>query len=732
MSRCALRLVPLGWIMLTVAASAADPFSQLPGYSDYQKVRDETRRLGADGRLGEVQWSQDGTTLTYPGKDSRMQVNLSTLAIEPAAESESKADPASDNGRRRRGRAGRQPVGRAQQSTWVRSPDGQWVARYKDFNVVLERAVPEPAEGEPPSGESKPADASPRPNGDAATPQPETIPVTTGGTQYFRYGTACWVYGEELFQDSAMWWSPDSKCLAFYEMDERHMPDYYLTLDNVGVLTRLHVERYPTAGNPNPYVGLLVYNLDTKLTTRIDVGGDRLQYVYDVRFTPDGKELLFSRTNRRQDVLEIMAADLVTGESRVVVREQQPTWQNNKPLLQFLSDGRRFLWETERSGWKQYELRNLDGSLVNPLTPEASYPAAGVVLVDEAAGWFYYTAYSGENPLDAQLHRVRLDGSQAARLTPRSLHHSGFQIAPDHKWFVATYEALNEPPATALFNERGEEVLVLATSDVAKIAELGLSPPELFTFKANDGVTDLQGILFKPAHFDPDRKYPLVINVYGGPSSRGISNNYDPADPYCELGFLVATIANRGTTERGKAFESATYLKLGTVDIQDQADGVKFLAQRPYVDATRVGILGHSYGGFMSALAVLRYPDVFHVGVAGAPVTDWKNYDTIYTERYMRTPQENPDGYREGSCLTYVDQLKGKLLLMHGLVDDNVHPSNTWQLVDALQKRDLRFDLMVYPESEHGLGQGSTPIRWEYLHEHLRPEPVVSVARRAP
>ena len=238
----------------------------------------------------------------------------------------------------------------------------------------------------------------------------------------------------------------------------------------------------------------------------------------------------------------------------------------------------------------------------------------------------------------------------------------------------------------------------------------------------------MQGILHKPAHFDPNRKYPLVINVYGGPSSRGISNTYQPADPYCEFGFLIATIANRGTTDRGKAFEDATYLKLGTVDIKDQVDGVKFLCQRPYVDATRVGIFGHSYGGYMSALAVVRYPDVFHVAVAGAPVTDWRNYDTIYTERYMRTPQENPDGYRDGSCLTYAKNLQGNLLLMHGLVDDNVHPSNTWQMVDAFQRENLRFDLMVFPRSKHGLGDGSGSLQWEYLHEQLRPEPLVPPA----
>jgi dipeptidyl-peptidase-4 len=250
-----------------------------------------------------------------------------------------------------------------------------------------------------------------------------------------------------------------------------------------------------------------------------------------------------------------------------------------------------------------------------------------------------------------------------------------------------------------------------------------LTGGELFSFRADDGETDVYGVLYTPAHFDPQKKYPLIVSVYGGPASRGLRNTFRLADPYCEFGFLIARIANRGTTARGKAFESATYLRLGEVDIQDQADGVRTLCERPYVDASRVGIYGHSYGGYMSALALLKYPDVFHVGVAGAPVTDWKNYDTIYTERYMRTPQENPDGYQAGSCLTHAKKLKGKLLLLHGLVDDNVHPANTWQLADALQRENRLFDMMIYPTSKHGLGRGSSTRRWRYLHRHLAPVP---------
>jgi dipeptidyl-peptidase 4 len=421
-----------------------------------------------------------------------------------------------------------------------------------------------------------------------------------------------------------------------------------------------------------------------------------------------------------------MAADVAGGQSRIVVSERQPTWQENRPLSRFLDDGERFLWETECDGWKRFQLRHLDGRLLHEVTPIESYPVEAVVHLDEPAGLLYYSAYSDQNPLNLHLHRVRLDGTDPMRLTSKPLHHGSFQIAPDHRWFVATYEAVDTPPTTALFNDRGEEVLELARATSEQTQELGLVPPELFSFLADDGQTVMQGILHKPARFDPSRTYPLVVSVYGGPGSRGISNRYEPAKPHCEFGFLIATIANRGTTGRGKAFESATYLKLGIVDLQDQADGVRVLSERPYVDADRVGIFGHSYGGYMAALALLKFPDRFHVGVAGAPVTDWKNYDTIYTERYMRTPQENPDGYRDGSCLTHAKQLTGKLLLLHGLIDDNVHPANTWQLADALQRENLRFDLMIYPRHKHGLAANATELRWEYLHRHLRPQPLPS------
>jgi dipeptidyl-peptidase 4 len=281
-------------------AVAQERLAKLPGHANFERVRNGLRELGADGRIRDVEWSDDGATLSYRRQDKPFRVSLTDLSITSVDQPEEPKATEDRNGGPRRPRTTSQRAGRAEQSTWVRSPNGQWIARYRDYNVILEKVTePQAGDGSEEPKEPQPAkDDSSTGANDKKMAEPETIPVTTSGSQFFRYGTACWVYGEELFQDSAMWWSPDSRLLAFYEIDERHMQDYYLTLDNVETFTKLQVERYPKAGTPNPYAGLLIYNLESKQTIRVDVGGDRLQYVYDVRFTPDGQELLFSRTNR--------------------------------------------------------------------------------------------------------------------------------------------------------------------------------------------------------------------------------------------------------------------------------------------------------------------------------------------------------------------------------------------------------------------------------------------------
>jgi dipeptidyl-peptidase-4 len=299
-----------------------------------------------------------------------------------------------------------------------------------------------------------------------------------------------------------------------------------------------------------------------------------------------------------------------------------------------------------------------------------------------------------------QLHRVGLDGKGERRLTDPALHHT-VAVAPDGKHFVDVAQTHDRPPVTRLLDASGQEVAELATSDLTRFEQLGLQRVELFTFTAADGATELYGMLHKPSSFDPDRSYPLLVSVYAGPATNGARETFAVPNPLTEYGFLVATLDSRSAAGRGKRFLDAIYQKLGTVEVDDQAAGVRTLAQRPYVDATRVGIFGTSYGGYVSAMAILRHPDVFQAASAASPVTDWRNYDSIYTERYMWLPQENGAGYDAGSTISIADRLTGRLMIYYGTADNNVHPSNALQLIEALQGAQKSFDVQVGPDRGH-------------------------------
>lgn len=666
---------------ITAATHAADRLDEQPGYERYTFVRENLSKLVTGGTLSKLKWSEDGKELLYTRGEQRYCLDLMTGTITEYEQTEEEKKEADESNPRRRLRGRQRDI--------EPSPDGNWNARSVDWNVVLERT--DDLGG--------------------------TIDVTTEGTRKHRFGKASWVYGEELRQNDAMFWSPDSTRLAYYELDETKVEDFYLIGSLNTIRTTALIEGYPKPGEPNPIASLWIYHLKSGEYVKIDVGDDPENYIYRVRFSPNGDVLLFNRTNRRQNVLELVAADPETGESRVVVTETQDTWQTNSPEMRFLEDGERFIWETEKTGFKQYELRNLDGTLIRTLT-YGSYPANSISHVDETSGLIYYTAYSDTaNPLFTHLHSVGIDGSNPTRITEPGISHS-ITFSEDGKWFLDRAETIEIPPSTTLHNVQDKSIVTLGESDLSLAQSEGITAPEQFTFKAEDG-TDLYGVLYKPSNFDPNRSYPLVLDVYGGPLSKRIRARYRAAYPETEFGVIIAMLDNRGTTGRGKAFESATYLRLGDVDIKDQVAGVRYLTARPYIDGDRVGVFGHSYGGYMAALSIMKYPEVFHVAAAGGTVVDWRQYDTIYTERFMRTPQENLEGYDEGSVLTYVDQLKGKLLLMHGMVDDNVHPTNVMQLVDALQKADKRFEMMLYPTKAHGLGKGAMIKRWEFLCEHL-------------
>jgi dipeptidyl-peptidase-4 len=662
---------------LTPAAWAQDRLRTMPGYARFQEASKKAAGAFKSGQVA-VTWKDGGRVLEYrkDGKPYRFDIaeGKATEAA-PTGGAEPQAPPA---GRRRRIGG----VERGRQLAAVLSPDGSLKAFCKDRNLWI--------------GDAKGL---------------IEIAITTDGSakDRIKYATASWVYGEELNQNTAMWWSPDGKKLAHYRFDESKVPDYFLQLDQTKFQDRLDTEAYPKVGAPNPVVDLFIYDLASKTTTRVDVRDGRPfeddvvgHYVYNVAWSPDGSELLFNRTNRLQNVMEFTAADPATGKCRVVVREEWPaSWTDNSPDMEFLADGKRFVWTSERTGFRNLYLYELSGKLLATLTDHRS-DVGRVVRVDEKAGQLYYMARSGDNPMKEQLHRVGLDGAGDVRLTDPAYHHA-VDLAPDGKHFVDVAQTHDIPPSTRLVEvEAGGKIIAeLAVSDLSKFEALGLKRVELLKFKAADGETDLYGMLHKPSDFDPSKKYPVIVQVYAGPATNAAREVFATPSPLTEYGFLVAAFDSRSAAGRGKRSLDAVYKKLGRTEIDDQAAGVRSLWDRPYVDKDRVGITGTSYGGYASILCLLRYPEVFRAAVASSSVTDFRQYDSIYTERYMATPKENKEGYDLGSAMTYADKLKGRLLIYYGTADNNVHPANSMQLIQALQRAGKSFEVQVGPDMGH-------------------------------
>jgi dipeptidyl-peptidase-4 len=726
------KVLRAGWYVILFGLIAGGPwgnaggkFKDLPNAEKVEELAAILPEIGRGGKIRELTWTP--SSLTFHRGDNWYTVELASGVITSSSKPEGDA-PAPDKSKWPKDPS----AGRAKQRTQTTSPDGTFKAIHRDGGVYLE-------------------------NIETKTQKP-VMEMKTG--ENIQYGTADWVYGEELDQSDAMWWSNDGKFLAFYAFDDSQVPKYELLKGWDELRTSNATMRYPKAGDANSVVGLMVFEVATGRMITVDVGDDRDQYIYGVRWS-DLNELLYFRTNRRQNSLDLMAATPTTGATRVVVNETQDTWQDNRPLFRFLNDGDRFIWTSEKSGFNNLELRKLSNSaFVQPLT-HLAFPVVDIVYINEPAkaasahanarddqdnqpsqnnsadndsatepatfpggGQVWYIANSGATARFAQIHRVNLDGSGEQQLTDGASHWSGPQRSPDGKFFTATAETPTTPPRTVLFQldaiNGAKEIATLAAAPADGFEKNNLRAPELFNFIAADGVTPLWGELFFPPDFDATHKYPLLIDVYGGPGVVTLTGRFDAGSADRALGLLIAKIDNRGTPQRGKAFESATYLKLCGPDLDDQVAGVKSLVARPYVDASRVAMKGHSYGGTMSAMAVLRYPDIFCAGVAGAPVTDWRNYDTIYTERYMRTPQENPEGYDAGSAVKLAATLKSHLLLIHGLVDDNVHPSNTLQMAKAMQDAEVPFEMMIFPDSDHGIHSPAYKAKaWWFLAEHL-------------
>ena len=526
-------------------------------------------------------------------------------------------------------------------------------------------------------------------------------PLTTKGADTLRNGGLDWVYPEELELGTAFWWSPDSKSIAYLQFDTSREP-IFPHEDLLRTRALYEPERYPQAGENNADVHLGVVPAAGGPTRWLEVGDTRNSYlIARAGWMPDSKSVYAIRANRVQNRLEMLSIGVESGASSTIFRESDPYWINLRGDVEFLRDRKRFLWTSERDGFRHIYLYSIDGKDARQLT-KGPWEVAGVAAVNDSE--VFYSS-DEPTPLESHFYRIGLDGRGKRQLSVTGYTHT-ISIGPGGAFYLDTSSSLASPPRTTLHSGNGAELTVYREADRTALEQFEILPTEIVKFNLPDG-TLLYGRLIKPAGFEPGKKYPAVVTVYGGPGVDGPVHNAWPGISIDQVlahqGYVVWESQNRGIRGRGHAFETAVYRNLGVTELADQVAGIQYLVSLGFVDPARIGIHGWSYGGFMTLNAMLNAPDVFRCGFSGAPVTSWLNYDTIYTERYMGLPSENPEGYRNTALPPKAGNLKGKLMMAHNFEDDNVLFQNTLQAIDALELAGKQFEFMLYPQKAHGV-----------------------------
>jgi dipeptidyl-peptidase 4 len=521
-------------------------------------------------------------------------------------------------------------------------------------------------------------------------------------------------------------WSPDGRYLAYVKADPSGVSTFPL-VHELSERGRIEMMRYPFTTDPNPEVELWVVDLATDRHLQLAKGTPSAPYLRSLTWLPGGRGLSFQVLDQWESRLELRLADPASGTVRTLLVDEDSTFLDPPHNLRFLEGGARFLWSSQRTGWRHLYLHDTEGAAPpRTLTRGDDWEVGQVIGVDEDEGWVYFYAHENHG-LDRRLLRVSLDGGVPHPV----LGDPGFHTAsmdPAGRYLVAVTSALGQPPEAAFYHASGERIRSLARFDTSGPDDLGLTAPELVTVVGGDGVTPLVGMLYKPADFDPGRSYPLLVQVYGGPHAKAVRNAYATTSSLArlsQLGFIVAEFDGRGTPFRGKRFQAGNYMALGTVDVDDQAAAVREIARRPYVDGSRVGVMGLSHGGYMTLMMMMRYPDVFHVGVAAAPMTEVSDGPRQYVGRFMRTPGANPEGYDRARVMEHAANLQGRLLIAHGTHDQNVFAYHTMRLVQELIEAGKPVDMMIYPEGAHvfqGVHAQHFYLRQvSYFLEHLRP-----------
>lgn len=570
------------------------------------------------------------------------------------------------------------------------SPDGKWASFVQNFNLWTLNLA---------SGEKK--------------------QLTQGGSEEILKAKLDWVYPEELSSRTAYWWSPDSTRIAYFEMDERPVTKYAI-YDMSSDVGGIEITRYPQAGEPNPIVRVGVIPVGGGETKWMDTGADTNVYLARVNWLPNAKQISIERLNRAQTRLDLLLCDATTGASKSILTEEDPYWINVSDDLYYFSDSQRFLWSSERNDFRLIYLYDISGKLLKQVTTgdwnvtstEGFGPrATNGLIVNEARGEVFFHSNKG-NPLETQLYRVSLADGAVKQITQGAGVHEAV-LAPDASAYVELFSTAETPPRQSAYRADGKLVATLVENKVPELDEYKLPRVEFTTVKTADGAT-LYASMIKPPDFDAAKKYPVLVEVYGGPGAQSVKDQWDPGRFWSKLmaqrGYIVWSLDNRGSLGRGHKFESPIYHHFGKLELDDQVAGVNYLKSLPYVDAKRIGVWGWSYGGYMTLQALFHASDVFKTGVAVAPVTDWHLYDTIYTERYMGLPKDNEGGYLDSSPANFTQNLKGRLMVAHGTGDDNVHFANTALILNKFIDANEYPELMIFPGRGHPIGDRAAQV----------------------
>jgi dipeptidyl-peptidase-4 len=558
--------------------------------------------------------------------------------------------------------------------------------------------------------------------------------LTHDGSEVIKNGYASWLYYEEILgrksKYKAFWWSPDSKQIAYMRFDDSKVPVFPIYVAD-GQHGYLEKERYPKAGDPNPTARIGIITIGNTSTTWADFDTTADKY-FGMPYWSPGSELIVQWMNRDQDSLLLYHVNKTDGSKKLIYTETQPTWitLDEDERFYFLSGNNGFILKSDKDGWENLYLYDLNGKLVSQLT-HGNFWNTGVLAVDEKNKLVYFKSRK-ENSARFDVYKASFNGKNVTRLSFGNFSHDDVKMSPTGKYFITSYSNLTTPPALALVDNKGKIIRQLGNVKGPDFDNYQLAQTKLVTVKSSDGEFDLPVSITYPLNFDSTKKYPVWITIYGGPDAGTVFDRWKPSGGlsqwWAQEGIIQVSIDNRSSGHFGKKGMNYIFKQLGKWEIEDYITCAKWIRSQPWADATKIGISGGSFGGYISCMALTYGADVFTHGIASYSVTDWRLYDTHYTERFMNTPQDNPEGYKNTAVLTYVNRYKGLLRIVHGTTDDNVHMQNSLQLINALEDRGKHFELMLYPNQRHGIQGGKAYHNFtetcRFIYEHMLERPL--------